>query len=132
MSSSLTNVQTFFAPHRRVVDHANHSLSNDWMIRKAIIILSGAKPTRFSLTAYQYMFVLVVVFIILFGVSVAALAMSSSQQHTLLQEGWGHLSNETKGELQRLGNCCGFEDKSVTAGPYGHPSCAKVSTVHKL
>ena len=72
------------------------------------------------------MFILVLIFIILFCVSVAALALSSSQQHTLLKKGWGHLSNETKDALQNWGNCCGFEDANVT-GPLGHPTCAKVS-----
>lgn len=74
------------------------------------------------------MAIMVIVFIILFSVSVAALSISSSQQRALLEKGWASLSNKTKEELQQTGGCCGFdkEFENTTNGVHGHPSCDKV------
>ena len=80
----------------------------------------------FILNYPQYMAVMVIIFIILFSVSVAALSITSSQQKALLKRGWGSLSNQTKEEVQQFGDCCGFEDMSVVNGTEGHPSCAEV------
>ena len=71
------------------------------------------------------MAIMVILFIILFSVSVAALSISSNQQHTILQKAWESVSNTTKAEVQTFGDCCGFDEKhfNVTSD---HPSCAKV------
>lgn len=71
------------------------------------------------------MAVMVIIFFILFCVSVAALALTSSQQKALLKRGWKSLSDKSKSELQTLGDCCGF-DRNITDGLEGHPPCAKV------
>ena len=76
------------------------------------------------------MAVMVIIFIILFCVSVAALAITSSQRKALLKRGWETLSNQTKGDLQQWGKCCGFENMTITEGPEGHPSCAGVITLY--
>ena len=79
------------------------------------------------------MAIMIIVFIILFSLSVAALSISSSQQHALLKKGWGSLSNKTKKEFQKTGDCCGFDPnfENITDGPDGHPSCAKVWFISK-
>ena len=63
------------------------------------------------------------IFIILFSVSVAALAITSSQQETLLKKAWGSIGNTTKQEVQKFGDCCGFENMTDTSD---HPSCREV------
>jgi len=75
-----------------------------------------------SLTVHQFMAVMCLIFIILFSVSAAALAITSSQQKTLLKKAWGSFSNVTKRDVQKWGNCCGFENRNST----DHPSCKKV------
>jgi len=79
------------------------------------------------------MAIMIIVFIILFSVSVAALAISLNQQHALLKKGWASLSNKTKEDFQKAGDCCGFDPKfeNITDGPYGHPSCAQVWFISK-
>ena len=72
------------------------------------------------------MAVMVIIFIILFSVSVAALSITSSQRKALLKKSWRSLSDKSKGEVQNWGNCCGFEYMNITKGPEGHPSCAEV------
>ena len=78
------------------------------------------------------MAIMIIVFIILFSVSVAALSISSSQQRAL-KKGWASLSNKTKEEFQKTGDCCGFDPnfENITDGPYGHPSCAQVWFISK-
>lgn len=78
---------------------------------------------------FFYMAIMIIVFIILFSVSVAALSISSSQQRALPKKGWASLSNKTKEELQKTGDCCGFDPnfENITYGPYGHPSCAQLT-----
>lgn len=69
------------------------------------------------------MAVMCLIFIILFSVSVAALAITSSQQETLLKKAWGSFSNKTKEEVQGFGHCCGFENMNDTSD---YPSCREV------
>lgn len=78
------------------------------------------------------MAVMVIIFFILISVSVAALAITANQQNVLLRKLWMSLSNHTKEEVQKFGNCCGFENKNITLGNEGHPSCEKVTVVNNL
>lgn len=75
---------------------------------------------------FFYMAVMVIIFFILLCVSVAALAITANQQNVLLRKLWMSLSNHTKKEVQKFGNCCGFENKNITLGNEGHPSCEKL------
>lgn len=70
------------------------------------------------------MAVMIIIFFILFSVSVAALAITSSQQHALLKKAWRSLSGKSKEEVQEVGNCCGFENATIQSGIDGHPNCA--------
>ena len=63
------------------------------------------------------------IFIILFSVSVAALAITSSQQRTVLRKAWESFSNTTKRDVQKIGDCCGFENMNDTRD---HPTCKDV------
>lgn len=76
-----------------------------------------------QIVLFFFMAVMCLIFIILFSVSVAALAITSSQQKTLLKKAWGSFSNVTRQDVQKLGNCCGFEDKNST----DHPSCKELA-----
>jgi len=72
------------------------------------------------------MIILVLIFIILFSISIAALSISSTQEETLLKRGWINLGVKTKSEVQIWGQCCGFQNVNAT-GPFGHPPCNKLS-----
>ncbi|XP_020611936.1 tetraspanin-31-like [Orbicella faveolata] len=76
-----------------------------------------------QIVLFFYMAVMCLIFIILFSVSVAALAITSSQQRTVLRKAWGSFSNITKQDVQTFGDCCGFENISVTSN---HPTCEDV------
>ncbi|KAK2561356.1 Tetraspanin-31-B [Acropora cervicornis] len=82
-----------------------------------------------SLTYLQYMAVMIIIFFILFSVSVAALAITSSQQHALLKKAWRSLSDKSKKEVQKVGKCCGFENATIQSGIDGHPNCAQLKFV---
>ena len=58
------------------------------------------------------MIILIFIFLILFGLSCAALAITDEQQYRLLSNGWGNLNNETKLKLENFGDCCGFDNKT--------------------
>ena len=58
------------------------------------------------------MIVLILIFILLFAFSCAALAVTDKYEHTLLSNGWNNLDNETKGKWEKFGNCCGFDNKT--------------------
>ena len=55
------------------------------------------------------MIVLILIFVILFAFSCAALAITNDQEHRLLLNGWDGLDNKTKTSLERHGDCCGFD-----------------------
>lgn len=46
--------------------------------------------------------------LIMFAFSIVALSVNKSQKHSVLTHGWSQLSNFTKSDIQKLGNCCGF------------------------
>ena len=72
------------------------------------------------------MIILVILFILLFAFSLAALGITKHQQRDVLITGWSNSQSSTKESIQLHLNCCGFEDKNITTGGLGHPSCAKV------
>ena len=78
------------------------------------------------------MVILVILFILLFAFSLAALGLTKHQQKEVLRTGWYNSQSSTKDSLQTHLNCCGFEDKNITAGSLGHPPCAKVCIVMKI
>ena len=71
------------------------------------------------------MAIMVILFIILFSVSLAALCISSTQRDNLMWKAWKSVSNKTKEEVQKAGPCCGFNAtyKNKTTD---HPSCSGV------
>ncbi|XP_065839440.1 tetraspanin-31-like [Oscarella lobularis] len=79
----------------------------------AVLGLVGAAKHH-QVALFFYMILLGIVFIILFAVSVAAVAVTSSQQQTLAAKAWNASSLKTQKEIQTLFNCCGFK-KSDTS-----------------
>ena len=63
--------------------------------------------------------------VVMFSVSVAALALADSQVDSLLRTQWTSLDNDQKSYLQDQLNCCGFDrnTSSMSSGPWGHPPC---------
>lgn len=64
--------------------------------------------------------------------SVAALAITSSQQHALLKKAWRSLSDKSKKEVQKVGNCCGFENATIQSGIDGHPNCTQLKVFKRM
>ena len=64
--------------------------------------------------------------------SVAALAITSSQQHALLKKAWRSLSDKSKKEVQKVGSCCGFENATIQSGIDGHPNCAQLKVFMRM
>lgn len=72
------------------------------------------------------MVILVILFILLFGFSLAALGLTKHQQRDVLMTGWSNSQPSTKDSIQLHLDCCGFENKNITSGRLGHPPCKKV------
>ena len=72
------------------------------------------------------MVILVILFILLFAFSLAALGITKNQQRDVLITGWSNSQSSTKESIQFHLDCCGFEDKNITSGGLGHPPCKKV------
>ena len=73
----------------------------------------------------QFMAIMVILFIILFSVSLAALCISSTQRDNLMWKAWKSVSNKTKEEVQNVGDCCGF-NATYKNKTKDHPSCSGV------
>lgn len=58
---------------------------------------------------FIYMIVLALIFIIEFSVSIACLAVSTSQQNDLVKTAWQQLDAVSRVDLQNWGTCCGLE-----------------------
>ena len=70
------------------------------------------------------MVILVLLFILMFAFSVAALSLTTKQQNSVLKSGWDNLSTKTKAEFQKLGNCCGFDERNSSST--ADPTCSEV------
>ena len=69
-------------------------------------------------------------FIIQLSVSIAALAVTSDQQHDILKAGWHKAASaKEKSELQTKLDCCGFETVKFNVSST-NPSCSGVSINH--
>ncbi|XP_033624477.1 tetraspanin-31-like isoform X1 [Asterias rubens] len=86
----------------------------------AIVGLVGALKHH-QVCLFFYMVILFLVFLIQFGVSIACLALGNEQRVQLVEASWNHSSIETKSDIQRGLNCCGFTEDDQT-----HPPCTKV------
>ena len=63
--------------------------------------------------------------VLMFSVSVAALATPKSLQESFLVNTWSRLSNEQKISVQESLDCCGFNELSQNNSESNyHPSCA--------
>ena len=58
------------------------------------------------------MIILILIFILLFAFSCAALAVTDKYEHRLLFNGWNSLDNETKAKWEKFGDCCGFDNET--------------------
>lgn len=70
---------------------------------------------------FFYMVILFLLFLIQFSVACACLAVNTAQQEALAEQGWIKVGNETRGQVQEVFTCCGFDntvDKTTS-----HPSC---------
>lgn len=75
------------------------------------------------------MILLGIVFIILFAVSVAAVAVTSAQQQTLAAKAWNASSPKTQKEIQTLFKCCGFKMNDTSSD---RTSCLHLKVSKKL
>ncbi|XP_030633586.1 tetraspanin-31-like [Chanos chanos] len=57
---------------------------------------------------FFYMAILLLLFLIQFGMSCACLALRREQQENLLRASWGLMANDTRISLERHLNCCGL------------------------
>ncbi|CAH1772903.1 unnamed protein product [Owenia fusiformis] len=72
------------------------------------------------------MFLLGFVFIIMFIVSCACLAVGDNGIKMIAETGWQHASNQAKSNVQFNFECCGFENASLGVNDpsgMGHPGC---------
>ncbi|XP_041097709.1 tetraspanin-31 isoform X2 [Polyodon spathula] len=79
----------------------------------SIVGLIGA-INHHQVLLFFYMVILFLVFIIQFGVSCSCLAINRGQQEQLLNTSWGHLSNQTRMELETRLDCCGLLNDTLS------------------
>ncbi|CAD5122825.1 DgyrCDS11229 [Dimorphilus gyrociliatus] len=86
---------------------------------KAVAIVSSV-----PIVGVQYMLILFLLFLIQFAIACACLASNTSQQQTMFEMGWRKSSNDTRNDVQRNFQCCGFKDQTkLINDPLGYPSC---------
>ena len=82
-----------------------------------------------TLTVLQYMIILFLLFLLQFALACACLAVNAEQKDALAEQGWRLASNETRSDVQRQFNCCGFKDPNLAFNEtLGHPPCITVSS----
>ncbi|KAM9723288.1 tetraspanin-13a [Menidia menidia] len=85
---------------------------------------------------FFYMMVLFLVFVLQFSVSCACLALTTEQQHRLLEAGWNR-SESTRQDVEKTLDCCGFSavdfNSSCPAICFSRPpSCPSCSVTLQL
>lgn len=80
----------------------------------AIVGLIGAIHHH-QVMLFFYMVILFIVFLFQFGVSCSCLAMNRGQQEVLLSSAWGLLQNNTRIDLEKQLDCCGYLNDSSQA-----------------
>ena len=112
-------------------------LLKSWPINGAIVALGVflvivaifgcyGSMRQHQVALFFYMVVLSLICMLTFAFSVATLSLNKSQQQTVLTHGWNTLSNQTKGEIQQFGDCCGWTNSSASSD---HPSCVSLPCV---
>lgn len=94
------------------------------LISLALMGLYGAVKHH-QVTLFFYMIILFCLFIVQFAIACSCLAVNKTQQRLFAEEGWNTVSEDTKAEVQRTFNCCGFNSTLED----DHPSC---DTVNKI
>ncbi|GAB0092437.1 tetraspanin 97e [Sergentomyia squamirostris] len=74
---------------------------------------------------FFYMIILFLLFLVQFSIACSCLAVNSTQQKQLAEQGWSRVSDSIKEEVQETFTCCGFN--STTAED--HPACDKITPI---
>ena len=64
------------------------------------------------------------IFMIQFSVGIACLAVNTDQEMTLMTKTWISSSNNTKIDIQKQLDCCGWDENFYNGT---HPSCSTVN-----
>eukprot|EP00794_Sanderia_malayensis_P003235 gene3235-3715_t len=70
---------------------------------------------------FFYLIIVSLLFIVQLSVSIAALAITRSQQKDILHKTWQAFTQDEKADLQSKGDCCGFESQAIVKN--SHPTC---------
>ena len=75
------------------------------------------------------MIILFLLFLVQFAVACACLALTPSQQATMVSEGWKKAAFPFKGHVQVMFECCSLNDTDVAPSndTFGYPSCSQVN-----
>ncbi|XP_050405559.1 tetraspanin-13 isoform X2 [Patella vulgata] len=77
---------------------------------------------------FFYMIILFLLFLLQFSLACACLAVNTQQKDDLVTRGWMKASNETRDNVQKNFDCCGFLDNKLPASDNkGHPPCKELS-----
>uniref|UniRef100_A0A1B0CE82 Tetraspanin 97e n=1 Tax=Lutzomyia longipalpis TaxID=7200 RepID=A0A1B0CE82_LUTLO len=76
-----------------------------------------------QLTHTQYMIILFLLFLVQFSIACSCLAVNSTQQKQLAEQGWSRVTDSIKEEVQETFLCCGFNSTATS----DHPACDKIT-----
>ncbi|KAI0238710.1 Tetraspanin-31-A [Lamellibrachia satsuma] len=93
----------------------------------AIVGLVGA-VRHHQVFLFFYMIILFLLFLVQFAVACACLALTRTQQETMVSQGWKKSSRSVKRNVQEWFNCCSFNgtEQSPSNSTLGYPSCTNV------
>ncbi|XP_066921208.1 tetraspanin-31-like [Clytia hemisphaerica] len=111
----------------------SHEIVKSWPINGGIIAMGAfiglialvgcyGSRRQNQVILFFYMIVLAIVCVITFAFSLAALSLSKSQQSQVLSKGWDSISPDTRSDIQKWGECCGF----LNSTSIDNPSCSKL------
>ncbi|XP_025084522.1 tetraspanin-13-like isoform X2 [Pomacea canaliculata] len=93
----------------------------------SLIGLIGAAKHH-QVLLFFYMIILFLLFLLQFSLACACLAVNQDQKDALAEQGWRMASNDTRHDVQRQFDCCGFKDPDLDfLEPLGHPVCVTVA-----
>ncbi|XP_076455544.1 tetraspanin-13-like isoform X1 [Babylonia areolata] len=89
-------------------------------------LIGAAKHHQVML--FFYMIILFLLFLLQFALACACLAVNADQKDALAEQGWKLASDETRNDVQRQFDCCGFQNRNLPSNQsLGHPKCQGVA-----
>ncbi|XP_041986922.1 tetraspanin-13 isoform X2 [Aricia agestis] len=93
-----------------------------FLILISLLGLAGAVKHH-QVMLFFYMVILFLLFLVQFSVACACLAVNSSQQEMIAQQGWNKVNLDMREQVQEKFGCCSFRGRDTANVTVDYPAC---------